>query len=129
MSVFYFPYNFHLKLISTHEEFSKISSKINVGLHVKYLLFWTTFKHACVFSKDLRARVLCVQVCVCVCVRGQDKTSHKSIQHEWSCFMYERWKMDRCDEANSYFLDFTVVPKISMHTLKTEYLYSFFLLS
>lgn len=69
------------------------------------------------------------QKTVCMCVCGQDKTSHKSIQREWSCSMYERWKTDRSDEANSYFLDFTIVPKISMHNLKTEYLYSFFLQS
>ena len=64
-----------------------------------------------------------------MCVCGQDKTSHKSTQHEWSYSMYEGWKMDRRDEANSYFMDFTTVPKISMHNLKTEYLYSFFLQS
>jgi len=33
-------------------------------------------------------------VCVCVCVCDQHKISHKSIQHEWSCSMYKRWKTD-----------------------------------
>ena len=49
---------FSLQLLpeTSLNQFRMISSKINVGLHVKYLLFWTTYKHVWVFSKD----------CVCV---------------------------------------------------------------
>ena len=59
MSVFYFLYNFYLKLLSTHEEFSKILSKINVGLHVK-------ISSTCYFGLLLNMLVFS-QKTVCVC--------------------------------------------------------------
>jgi len=92
MSVFYFLYNFYLKLLSTHEEFSKILSKINVGLHVK-------ISSTCYFGLLLNMLVFS-QKTVCVCVGP--------IQHEWSCSMYERWKTDRHDKANSYLYSFVL---------------------
>ena len=71
MSVFDFLYNFYPKLLSTHEEFSMISPKINVGFHVKM--------SSIRYSGLLLNMLVFSQKTVCVCVCDKDKTSHKSI--------------------------------------------------
>ena len=49
-----FLYNFCLKYFSLSEELGEIQSKMFIGLHVKYPLFFLDFNETGIFSTDFR---------------------------------------------------------------------------
>ena len=83
---FDFIYNFCLKHFSFYKETGEISSKIYIGLHIKYLSLLSNFEETWISSKD------CPKILTY-------KISWKSVQWKQVCSMWTGWQTDMTKQA------------------------------